>query len=164
MATICRTQSDPVAKVRHFELIRRWLGTQDRGHLLRLVVVRTIRPFVELLNIRKEQRSFRVRFFGFAAHHAIEVPEDFKLFRNDGVSAKDASSGEVRLEALKHNHVRSENKKSLRVVPGYVILLAGGVEELPCDRESHHLRLAASRGHLDAIPGEVIERRQPKIA
>ena len=98
------------------------------------------------------------------AYHTIEIPKDFKLSWNHGVGAEDAPACEVGLQAFKHDYVGSENKKRLRIVFGNVVSLTGGIEKLPSHGKGHHLRFSTTRGHLDAVSGEIVERRQPQIA
>src|SRR5208283_5260858 len=98
-----------------------------------------------------------------ASHHAIKIPKYFKFSGDYGASAKDASTTEVLLQSLENNHVGGKNQEGLGVILGDFISFSCGVEELPCDSDSHHFCLATSCRHLNAIASELIVRRKSQV-
>jgi hypothetical protein len=104
-----------------------------------------------------------MRALAFAAHDAVEVPEDVEFLGPDRVFAENLSGSEIGLQTFQNDHVRGDQQEGLRIVLGDLVLLPYGIEVLPGDRQRHNLCLAAARGHFCAIAGKAVFWRKMKL-
>src|SRR5579859_7853479 len=91
---------DTAIEVVRLGAIGRWLGSQNRQHLLRLDIVGS-HPLVKLLDVGQVKRTLGSGPLLLTPHVAVEVPINLQLRRNYRVHSEDSTSLEVRPEPFK---------------------------------------------------------------